>query len=59
MGKYFMGRDVQLLTEEEDDRIRICHMNLMKPELGHMPFIREKRFTFLLVEKGCLETVLV
>ncbi len=54
MGKYFMGRDVQLLTEEEDDRIQICHMNLMKPELGHMPFIREKRFTFLLVEKGGL-----
>lgn len=52
MGKYFVGRKVQLLTEESDEKIRIHELELLLPEFGHMPCINREAFTFILVEEG-------
>lgn len=52
MGKYFIGKEVQLLTEESEDKIRIRKLELLQPEFGHMPCMNKKAFTFILVEKG-------
>ena len=39
MGKYFIGKGVQLLTEETENKIRIYKLGLLQPEFGHMPCI--------------------
>ncbi|MEI3412855.1 MAG: hypothetical protein V8Q57_06435 [Blautia sp.] len=52
MGKYFVGRKVQLLTEESDEKIRIHELELLLPEFGHMPCINREAFTFILAEEG-------
>jgi AraC-like DNA-binding protein len=52
MGKYFIGKGVQLLTEETENKIRIYKLGLLQPEFGHMPCISGKAFTFLLAEEG-------
>lgn len=35
MGKYFIGKGVQLLTEETENKIRIYKLGLLQPEFGH------------------------
>ena len=52
MGKYFIGKGVQLLTEETENKIRIYKLGLLQPEFGHMPCISGIAFTFLLAEEG-------
>ena len=52
MGKYFIGKGVQLLTEETENKIRIYKLGLLQPEFGHMPWISGSAFTFLLAEEG-------
>ena len=52
MGKYFIGKGVQLLTEETENKIRIYKLGLLQPEFGHMPCISGNAFTFLLAEEG-------
>ena len=52
MGKYFIGRGVQLLTEEADPKIRIHELELLLPEFGHMPCMKREAFTFILAEEG-------
>ena len=37
MGNYFIGKGVQLLTEESENKIRIRKLELLQPEFGHMP----------------------
>ena len=34
MGKYFIGKGVQLLTEETENKIRIYKLGLLQPEFG-------------------------
>ena len=51
MGKYFIGKGVQLLTEETENKIRIYKLGLLQPEFGHMPCISGNAFTFQKKEK--------
>lgn len=55
MKKYFIGKEVRLLTEESQEKIRIRQLELLKPEFGHMPCIKDAFFTFLFVWKGELD----
>ena len=52
MGEYFIGKGVQLLTEQSDDKIRIRKLELLQPEFGHMPCLSKNVFTFILAEEG-------
>lgn len=52
MGKYFIGKGAQLLTEESEEKIRIHKLELLQPEFGHMPCISGRYFTFLVLEEG-------
>ncbi|MGO4945405.1 helix-turn-helix domain-containing protein [Blautia sp. Sow4_E7] len=52
MGNYFIGKGVQLLTEESENKIRIRKLELLQPEFGHMPCMSGDVFTFLLAEEG-------
>lgn len=51
MGKYFIGKEVQLLTEEDEEKIKIHKLDLLKEEFGHMP-CKKGGFLFLFVEEG-------
>ena len=42
----FIGKGVQLLTEETENKIRIYKLGLLQPEFGHMPCISGNAFTF-------------
>lgn len=55
MGKYYIGKGAQLLTEESEEKIRIRQLELLSPEFGHMPCINEAFFTFILVEEGKMQ----
>ena len=52
MGKYYIGKGVQLLTEESESKIIIRKLELLQPEFGHMPCMSGAAFTFLLAEEG-------
>ena len=51
MGKYYIGKGAQLLTEESEEKIRIRQLELLSPEFGHMPCIKGEFFTFILAEE--------
>lgn len=42
MGKYFIGKEVQLLTEEDEEKIKIHKLDLLKEEFGHMPWQKRR-----------------
>ena len=52
MGKYFIGKEAQLLTEESENKIRIHKLTLLQMEFGHMPCMSGDGFTFILAEDG-------
>lgn len=52
MEKYFIGKGVQLLTEDSEEKARIYKLELLQPEFGHMPCMKGKAFTFILAEEG-------
>ena len=55
MGKYYIGKGAQLLTEESEEKIRIRQLELLSPEFGHMPCIKGEFFTFILAEEGQMQ----
>ena len=55
MGKYYIGKEVRLLTEESEEKLRIRQLNLLSSELGHMPCMKGEFFTFILAEEGELQ----
>lgn len=55
MGKYYIGKGAQLLTEESEKKIRIRQLELLSPEFGHMPCIKGEFFTFILAEEGQMQ----
>lgn len=54
MGEFFIGRRVELLTEEQEKEIKIWHMCLEGAEIGHMACRRTDAMTFLYVYRGQL-----
>lgn len=54
MGEFFVGKKVKLLTGEECAGIRIWHMMLQKPELGHMACGIDDAVYFISVYRGDL-----
>ncbi|MCI5530792.1 MAG: AraC family transcriptional regulator [Blautia sp.] len=55
MKEFFIGRRVELLTEEQEKEIKIWHMSLEGAEIGHMACRRTEAMTFLYVYRGQLE----
>lgn len=51
MGKYFIGKEVQLLTEEDEEKIKIHKLDLLKEEFGHMPWAKKEVFSSFLWKK--------
>ena len=52
MREFFIGRRVELLTEEQEKEIKIWHMSLEGAEIGHMACRRTDAMTFLYVYRG-------
>lgn len=54
MKEFFIGRRVELLTEEQEKEIKIWYMSLEGAEIGHMACRRTDAMTFLYVYRGQL-----
>lgn len=55
MSRFFIGRNVKLLTEEEHSPgLRIWRLGLEQREFGHMSFRLEEQLHFLYVERGSM-----